>query len=132
MSLRIVYFGILLFGCVNISAQNKICATIDKYDPENQLESSHNAIIQINQTVLERIIWFDGESVDSSFFGRPVFYGETSTFNDSQGARYRITQGAEEEGCFENLREQPCKALLPNSFRCKTKTESQTGFCWKH
>ena len=132
MRLRIVCFGILLLGCFCASAQYEICATIDKYDPNTQLESSHTAIIQLDHTLLENITWFNGDKVDTSFFGRTLFYGETSTFNDSKGARYRITKGAEEEGCFENLQELKCKAKLPNSLPCKTKTDSQSGFCWRH
>lgn len=132
MSIRyLVLVSIFLFY-QSAYGQISFCATIDKYNHHGEIKSSYTAIVSINTTVLENITWIDGTSVDTTFFGTSIFYGDTSTFNDSNGLLYRITKREESKSCFEDLEVIKCKAILVNSSTCSSKTDNMKGFCWKH
>jgi len=113
-----------------VQTQNLYCATIDKYDPVSKLESSHTAIILVNQSLLESIMWVDSAIVNSTFFGNAIFYGDVSTFNDAQGVQYRILKKIVSDDCFKKNITHDCNAHLPSGIQCRAKTGSR--FCWRH
>lgn len=132
MSLRFILVVIFLLSILHLHSQSMFCANIEKYDKVTKLQSSHSALITVNQSLLESITWLDGTKVDTTFFGTTVFYGATSTFNDPEGILFRITQQSKNNKCFENLKSHQCKAILKNSTLCISKTNIENKFCWRH
>lgn len=132
MGLRVALFIAFYFSCQICYSQNNSCATIDKYNAAAELSSSHTAVVMINRSILENILWIDSTMLDTAFFGTMTFYGDSGTFNDKQGVQYRINLNGDSADCFENVIAIRCKKLETSGQLCNKLTDSESGFCWRH
>lgn len=128
-----VLLGIIL-SCtlVDLSAQKEYCATIDKYDILSKKESSHIAMVIVNETLLVSIKWIDNTVINEDYFGHAVFYNNTATFNDTNQKQYRITLKESANNCFEKLITYQCQSKVVNDKICGKKTNCKSLRCWAH